>query len=120
MTIKQIAVVVAEVHAAAETITEHPAVAARPAARPLPIAERLETILPHVPEFILVNIPLVEIGPDRSDRHPGSTLVELVAHLRFVPPEKPLAGIAYVDASLLPRTSNKLQQLTELRIGQSQ
>ena len=132
MAIEQIAVVVVQVHAAAEAVAEHPAIGALPAAGPFAVAERFEAVLPDLPETVAVDIALVEIGPhgstprngtvdpDGSDRHPGRTLVELVADLGFVTAQKPLARITCIDAPLLPDRADELQHLAELRVGHAQ
>ena len=132
MTIQQIAVVVVQVHPAAEAIAEHFAVGAFAALRPVAFAERLEAVLPHVPEFVAVNIALVEVGPDGGaarnrpvdpdggHRNPGGTLVEVVADLGFVAAQKSLAGIADLDAALFPRLTDEFQHPAELGVGQPQ
>ena len=93
MAIEEFAVVAVEVHPAAEAIFEHPARGALPAPRPLPVAERKKTVLPHLPETVAVDVALVEIRTDRraardrpidphgGHRDPGGTLVEVVADL---------------------------------------
>lgn len=130
MAIEQIAVVVVEVHAAAETIAEHLAIGTRPPPSPLPIAERLEAILPHVPELILVDIALVEVGAnrrtpgdrpvdaDRRDRDPGGALVEMIADVGLVTTQETLASVADVDTSLLAGSFDELQHFAKLGVGQ--
>lgn len=100
-----------------------------PFAGPFAVAELVEAILPHVPETVPVNIPLMEIGPDggtarnrpvhpdRGSRNPGGALVEIVPHLAFVTAQKAFAGVTQVDASLLTGTLYELQHLAELCVG---
>ena len=112
MTIEQRAVVVVQVHAAAQTVAEHLTVGTLSLTRPLAVAEGLEAILPHLPEAVAVDIPLVVVRPDgrtprnipidadRGDRNPRGTLVEVVTDLCLVIPKKTLAGVAGVDPPL--------------------
>ena len=121
--------VVVQVHTAAQTETPHLAIGALPFAGPFAVAELVEAILPHVPETVPVNIPLMEIGPDggtarnrpvhpdRGSRNPGGALVEIVPHLAFVTAQKAFAGVTQVDASLLTGTLYELQHLAELCVG---
>ena len=132
MAIEQPAVVAVQVHTAAEAIAEHLAGGAFAAPRPLAVAEGFEAVLPHVPEPIAVDIALVEIGTDRraarngavdADRGDGNArgaLVEMVAHLGFIPAEEAFAGIADVDAPLTAGLPDKLQHRTELFVGRAQ
>ena len=126
------AVVAVQVHTAAEAVAEHLAGGAFAAPRPLAVAKGFEAVLPHVPEFVAVDIALVEIGTDRraarngavdADRGDGNArgaLVEMVAHLGFIPAEEAFAGIADVDAPLTPGLPDKLQHRTELFVGRAQ
>ena len=130
--VEQLAVIAVQVHAAAQAVAEHPAVGTRTPPRPLAVAEGLETVLPHIPEVVAVDVALVEVGADRraarngavdtdrGDRHPRGTLVELVADLGLVAAEEPLAGIAGVDAPLAAGAADELQHLAKLRIGHAQ
>ena len=132
MAIEQIAVAVVEMHAAAEAITEHAAIGALPATGPLAVAERLEPLLPHLPEPVAVDIALVEIGPDGSTPRdgpvdadgsggdPSGALVKTVADLGLVAAEEPLASVRSVDAPLRTGTAYELQHFAELRVGQTQ
>lgn len=64
MTVHQPAAVVAQMHSAAQTESEHTAVGALFGACPLAVAEGLESVLPHIPEAVGVDIPLMIIGSD--------------------------------------------------------
>ena len=55
MTVEQIAFVVVQMHAAAQTVAEHFAVGALPLAGPLAVAEGSETVLPHLPEPVAID-----------------------------------------------------------------
>ena len=70
--VQQFAVVAVEVHAAAQTVAEHLAVGACAAPRPIAVAEGFEAVLPHVPEFIPVDVALMEVGTDRRAARNGA------------------------------------------------
>ena len=66
--VEQFAVVAPQVHAAALAVAEHRAIGAFAPARPFAVAERLEAVLPHVPEPIPVDVSLMVVGADRRAR----------------------------------------------------
>ena len=93
---------------------------------PLAIAEGLKTVLPHIPESILVDIALrvvathtrttrnIAINTNRGHRNSGSAHVEVVTNFGLVATEEALTSIAQIYASLLSREANKLHKLAVL------
>ena len=132
MAVEQFAVVAPQVHAAALAVSEHRAIGAFAPARPFAVAERLEAVLPHVPEPIPVDVSLMVVGADRraprngpvdtdrSHRNTRGALVEMVADLGLVTAQEAFAGIADLDPALLPRAADELQHLPELGVGHPQ
>ena len=132
MAVHQPSIVVAQMHSPTLAVAPHLAVGTLVMARPLPMAELFEAVLPNIPKAIPIDIALMEVGPDRrtarngaihpdrGDRNAGSTLIEMVAHLSFVTSQKSFAGVADLDTSLLARAADELQHLAELAVGQGQ
>ena len=91
--VDQFLLVVALMHATAETEFECFAVLARPRFGPRTFAEYLETVLPYVPEIVTIDIALSEIVADAGAAgnaaidayarhvHTRNAPVEMVAHL---------------------------------------
>ena len=122
----QLALAVAEVHAAAPAEAEVLALCALVLLHPLAVAVGSEALLPDIHEVILVNIALVIVGTDAGAGRDGAVgedgayadtrlaEEEMVAHIALVVAEKALTAIADVDASLLACRTDEVHDLTEL------
>lgn len=66
------AVFVAKVHSVSEAVAEPFAVGTFACAHPLPVAVRLEAILPDIHKVILIDVPLMVIGPYARARRNGA------------------------------------------------
>lgn len=125
-------VIVPQMHAAAATKLPRLAVGTLAGMRPLAIAEREKTVLPYVPEVVVIDIALGVVGADaraagyiavdtdRGDGDTGGTHVEVVAHLSLVTAQETLAGIAEIDFTLAARAADKLQHADELLLAEQQ
>jgi len=84
------------VHAISFAITEQVAIGTFALTGPFPVPEFFEAVVPHFHKIILVNIPLVVVGPDtgttryrsvnadRSDRNSGMATIKLVTDFSFI------------------------------------
>ncbi len=102
-------VVVPQVHTVAPTPLPHPALGTLPLSSPVAVAELAETVGPHVPEVIAVDVALVVGGTNARTtrygaidayprhRHPRRAVVKVVANLGLVPSQKALAGIIQLE-----------------------
>ena len=106
---EQLAVVVIEVQAGAFAVAPDFAVLALSFAGPRAVAHHLKTVLPHLPEIVLVYISLIHVtahrgaaadaavATDRSHLDATAAEEEVVAHLLLVLAEETFAGIADVE-----------------------
>ena len=126
MTKHQTTIFSAQVHTIAFAEVEHFAVFARLClSHPIAVAVLLKAILPHIPELIMVDIPLVVLTSDtgasrdtaidenRGDGYACGTLVEMVAHLAFVVAKKALARVTDMT-TCLSLGHDEIHQLVEL------
>ena len=93
---QQLLVVVIEVHTATFTVLEEITAGALAFLSPRAVAIFLETVLPHIPKIVVVDVALMEIGADRgasryrpvaqhrSHLDTGATMEEIVAHFTLV------------------------------------
>ena len=65
---EQLALLVTEMHTATLAIAEEVTLGTLLLAHPLPITIRLEALVPHLPEAILVDIALMIVGTDACAR----------------------------------------------------
>lgn len=72
MTEQQFAVAIAEVHAIALTIAEILTVGTLVALHPTAVTIQHVTVLPHVHEVVLVDIPLIIVGTDAGAGSDGT------------------------------------------------
>ena len=119
-------------HAVALAITEHLTIRAFPFFSPLAVAIRFKLIIPYIYELILVDIPLVEVGPDtgtardrsvRQDRgriDAGVALEDRVSHLCLIIPEEALTAVANVYLTLFPAEADEVHDPCELFVRQLQ
>ena len=124
--VEQVVVVVVEVHTIALTEFPHLAILTLAFASPLAVAERLEAVLPHLPDVVFIDIALVEtrtdtrtarnctIDLDTHDADARLTAKEIIPHLCLVATEEALAGVVTLDAPLLASVGNKVHQSTVL------
>lgn len=107
MAAEQVTLVVVEMEAGTLAVAPHLARGALVLPGPAAVAHHLETVLPHIPEIVLVDVALVHVaahggaaadGAVATDaRHvdPAAAVEEMVAHLLLVLAEETLAGVAY-------------------------
>ncbi len=103
---EEVTVAVVQVHTVALAVAEKGTVGTHTFFHPATIAEELETVLPHIHEFIVVDVALMVVGTDagtggyRAVRQNGGDTdasiagVEAIAHLALVATEKALATVA--------------------------
>ena len=115
-------------HAIALAILPHLAVGTFALLGPCAVAELLKTVLPHIPEVILVDITLCEVGPyARTSRyvaidtyrgyaHASITFEGVGAYLQLVASQETLATVARLDASLIACALDKLHHGGELLV----
>ena len=127
MTQYKFSIFVPKVHSVALTVAEDVALGTDARTHPLAVAIDLVTILPYLPEIILVDVALMIVGTDagtgsyravneyRAHRDARLTTEEKVADVALVVTHKALAAVVYPDAFvLLAVTFDKLHQLTML------
>ena len=105
VTHQEILIIVVEVHAITFAVLPHFAIGTLALLGPATVAELLEAILPHIPEVILVDITLGEVGSyagatrdiaidtNGGDTHARMALKGVGAHTHLVAREKALAAI---------------------------
>ena len=103
---EEVTVAVMQVHAVTLAIAEKGTVGTHTFFHPVTIAEELETVLPHIHEFIVVDVALMVVGTDAGtggyravrqnggDTDAGVAGVEAIAHLALVATEEALATVA--------------------------
>ena len=123
---EQSAVAVAQMHAVTLTITEIAALGALVFLHPFAVAIFLVTVLPHVHEVVLVDVPLIIVctdagtGGNGAVSHHGAdadtclTGEKPVAHLALIVAEKTLTAIVCTDATFLTYLFNIVKDTTEL------
>ena len=72
MALQQMALAIAQVHAVAPAEFEELAVGTESRAHPLPVAEPIEAVLPHLHEIVVVDIALMEVAPDAGTGRYGT------------------------------------------------
>ena len=117
----EIAVVVAEVHAAAAAVFPPSAGGAFAGFHPRVVAVGLEAVFPHIHEIVLVDVALMIIGADAgagrygpvaehpANRDAGLAEEEIVPHVAFVVAKEALAAVTGFYAALLPGGLDEVQ-----------
>ena len=115
-----------EVHRAAKAVFKHLAVGALARLHPSAIAERLETVLPHIEEVVLRDVALhkaaVDVGAggdgsvdkDGTDGDAGTAEIEPVADLALVRTDVGLTTELGINLSFLASGNDEVHQLTHL------
>ena len=128
----QAAVFAPQMHTVAFAVVKGFAVLARlEFAHPAAVAVGFESVLPHIPERVFVDVALVvlpayaraggyaAVDQYRCYAQSGGALVQMVAHLALVAAQVPLAGVRYM-ASGCPLGCDEIHQLPELLVRQDQ
>ena len=117
-------------HCSAKAMLEHLAISAGACFHPGAVAERLETVFPHIEEIVLVDIALyittVDVGTGRdgainqngADGDARTAEIEPVANLALVGPDVSLATELAVNPPLLSCGDDEIHQLAELFIAE--
>ena len=96
--------------------------------RPAAVAHHLVTVLPHVPEVVLVDVPLdvvaaqarasrdASVAKHGRDVYAGAAEERVVARVFLVATEEPLAAVIHVDNVQLFHFADKVEHLAEFLI----
>ena len=110
----------AEMHTVAFAQVPSLAVSAYTILHPLPVAELLKAIIPHLYEAVLVDIALrivaphaettcnVAIAADGCHMHTGYAAESVFAHLKLVFAEESLTAVLQVNLSVFPYRHNEV------------
>ena len=111
-------------------IPPHLAIGALVGLHPFSVAVRLETVLPHVPEAVLVNVALVvvvadaqatrdvTIGQHRGHIDARTARKVMVAHLTLLFAKEAVATIVGTNLALLSRPLDELHHLNKLLVAE--
>ena len=120
----------AKMHRPAKAVLEYLAISAGACFHPGAVAERLETVFPHIEEIVLVDIALyittVDVGTGRdgainqngADGNARTAEIEPVTDFTLIRPDIGLTTELAVNPSLLSGGDDEVHELAELFIAE--